>query len=195
MASDQNASAVDPQLAPPPLSTSRDSRLRLFYALWPDAATRAALAALQNGIGGRPTPADNLHLTLAFLGQQPDAILPLLRTVLASLSAAPLPLTLNHSGYFPRQRLAWIGPEPAPAALLELQQQLTRTLAQHLPHYQMAERFLPHVTLARKVAAAVPAPVASVAWRSSQIALVSSVTLAQGARYEVLAARVLDGSS
>lgn len=167
--------------------------LRLFYALWPDAATRAALAALQAGIDGRPTPPANLHLTLAFLGQQPQAALPLLQTLLAALPATPVPLNLNHSGYFPRQHLAWIGPEPAPAALLELQRRLTQALARQLPGYQPAERFLPHVTLARKAAAAIPVPATPIAWRSSQIALVRSITAAQGARYEVLATRQLEG--
>ena len=48
-----------------------DSHLpRLFYALWPDAAARAALAAWQASLGGAPTRPDKLHLTLAFLGRR-----------------------------------------------------------------------------------------------------------------------------
>ena len=51
---------------------------RLFFALWPDAATSVALAALAQQIaaesGGRPTAPGNVHLTLAFLGDQPRRI-------------------------------------------------------------------------------------------------------------------------
>lgn len=167
--------------------------LRLFYALWPDAATRTALAALQDGLGGRPTTPANLHLTLAFLGQQPATALPLLEAVLAELPSAPLPLTLNRSGYFERPRIAWIGPEPAPAALLDLQRTLSQALAQQPIRYQAAARFLPHVTLARNANAG-PAPLDTpIPWRSSEIALACSETLPQGARYRVLAARRLDG--
>lgn len=161
--------------------------LRLFYALRPDAATRTALGALQNGMAGRPTQPDNLHLTLAFLGQQPAAALPLLQALLAALPAAPLAFSLNRSGYFVRHRIAWIGPDPAPAALLDLQQQLVQALAHQPIHYEAPTRFMPHVTLARNTAAA-PEPVATpIAWRSSQIVLLRSETLAQGARYQVLA--------
>lgn len=165
--------------------------LRLFYALWPDAATRAALVALQSRVSGRPTRPDNLHLTLAFLGPQPAAALPLLQSVLAALPAAAIPLTLNCSGYFPRHRIAWIGPEPVPAALLDLQQQLMQALAQQPLRYEPPARFMPHVTLARNAAQAPPAVATPVAWRSSQIVLVQSDTLAQGARYRVLASREL----
>ena len=166
--------------------------LRLFYALWPDDATRAALTALQDDIDGRPTAPANLHLTLAFLGQQPAAALPQLEALLRQLPAAPLALPLNHCGYFPPPKIAWIGPEPAPAALLTLQRKLVQALTQLPIRYQPAARFLPHVTLARHAGAAPPSLPAPIRWRSSQIALACSETLPQGARYRVLAARQLD---
>ena len=166
--------------------------LRLFYALWPDAVTRDALLGLQRGLSGRPTQRDNLHLTLAFLGQQPAATLPLLRQVLASLPNAPLPLSLDRSGYFARHRIAWVGPTTAPAALLEVQQGLLQALAQQPIRFAPPPHFEPHVTLARNANAA-PEPITQpIPWRSSHIVLAQSMTLAQGARYEVLAARVLE---
>jgi RNA 2',3'-cyclic 3'-phosphodiesterase len=184
VAASASASASEPAAAAP--------TLRLFYALWPDAATREALLALQRGLTGRPTERDNLHLTLAFLGQQPAATLPLLRQVLASLPNAPLPLSLDRSGYFPRHRIAWVGPATAPAALLDMQQDLLRALAQLAIGFAPPPHFEPHVTLARNANAA-PEPIRQpIAWHSSQIVLAQSATLAQGARYEVLAARVLE---
>ena len=53
---------------------------RLFLALWPDPATAAALAVLARDVAehahGKATPPENIHLTLAFLGNQPSAIVP-----------------------------------------------------------------------------------------------------------------------
>jgi 2'-5' RNA ligase len=47
--------------------------LRAFFALWPDATVRAALAPLVRDIArkvhGRPTAVESIHLTLAFLGE------------------------------------------------------------------------------------------------------------------------------
>ena len=52
-------------------------RPNLFYALWPDDAVREELARLQTRLHGRLTRPPNLHLTLAFLGPQPEALQPL----------------------------------------------------------------------------------------------------------------------
>src|SRR6185436_19398373 len=50
--------------------------VRLFFALWPPAATVAALAAwavqVQKAAGGRVTRPESIHLTLAFLGEIAD---------------------------------------------------------------------------------------------------------------------------
>ena len=53
--------------APPP------DRHRVFFALWPDDATRSAISrATRDAVslsGGRPIAKDRLHLTVAFLGE------------------------------------------------------------------------------------------------------------------------------
>jgi len=55
--------------------TSESGPLRLFFALWPDDATRDALNRtgkwLHQHWGGRRMRADTLHITLAFLGSSP----------------------------------------------------------------------------------------------------------------------------
>lgn len=57
-----------------PVSAGPDT-LRLFFALWPDAATGDALSRtgklLHQHWGGRLMRADTLHITLAFLGRTP----------------------------------------------------------------------------------------------------------------------------
>ena len=54
-----------------PLSNERPETRRLFFALWPDEATRERMAALLKalrGARGRAVKAEKLHVTLAFIG-------------------------------------------------------------------------------------------------------------------------------
>ena len=51
--------------------------MRLFIAIQPDRQMKDALRAVQNelrrrGVEGNYTRAENLHLTLAFIGEYPD---------------------------------------------------------------------------------------------------------------------------
>ena len=43
--------------------------MRLFFALWPPRETALALERWAQGLEGRRTPADKVHLTLVFLGE------------------------------------------------------------------------------------------------------------------------------
>jgi hypothetical protein len=55
-----------------------EANQRLFFALWPDASMAEALATLAQQVaaesGGRPTAPGHVHVTLAFLGDQPRRI-------------------------------------------------------------------------------------------------------------------------
>src|SRR6476661_5320556 len=105
-------------------TSSRSDTVRLFYALWPDDATRTALLHLQTRLQGRKTPYDKLHVTLAFLGSQPVSVLPTLHDILADLPASPLTLTLDRLSYFTKNRIAWAGMHDVPETLLLLQRAL-----------------------------------------------------------------------
>ena len=50
------------------MNEQRESKKRLFFALWPDETTRSGLAKAARQWTRRPVPADNLHMTLQFLG-------------------------------------------------------------------------------------------------------------------------------
>lgn len=160
---------------------------RLFFALWPDAASRAALARLQTLVEGRLVPPPNLHLTLAFLGQQPDAALAPLSTLLDGLTLTPMDLELDRLGHFARQGAAWAGMSAPPPALLALQLELMTALerAGFTPASHGA--FRPHVTLARHAPAPRGDGCGPVRWRAGTLALVASG--ADDGRYRVLRAR------
>lgn len=169
--------------------------LRLFYALWPDEATRAALQRLQTALplSGRPVPAENLHLTLAFLGDQPEQQLPALKRILTRL---PCPaqqlkpgLQLDRAGYFKGSRIAWLGMQSPPAALMEMQASLARMLSEENIVYAAGGKFTPHISLARKSDPLPQIEFTPVDWQVMKLVLVRSSLLAGGSRYEVVACR------
>ncbi len=161
--------------------------LRLFYALWPDDATREALMHMQARMHGRKTRYENFHLTLAFLGQQPADLLPAMRKILADIRPAQISLVLDRIGYFTQSRIAWAGMHETPAALIALQRDLVQGLAQNNIACNGRSAFRPHVTLARDAAPPEDLPFEPVVWRADHVVLVESTTDREGVIYRVIA--------
>jgi len=151
---------------------------RLFFAIWPDAAARAALEKLSTQLearaGGRVVPAEKIHLTLAFLGEvTPDRADDLVKAA-DKVREAPFDLVLDRIGAFRRARVSWIGAsEPAPG-LISVEATLREALRAR--GFELEERpFTPHVTLIRKADKTLsPEAIEPIAWRVEEIALVSS---------------------
>jgi 2'-5' RNA ligase len=95
-----------------------------------------------------------LHVTLAFLGQQPADRLDVLREVAyqAAAGSSAGHLRLGAPGTFPARgnpRVLWIGLDGDLAALAELQQRLATGLRR--AGFSLEDRaFSPHITLARR---------------------------------------------
>ena len=96
---------------------------RLFFALWPDAAARDALAKAAACVdvreGHRVRPA-NLHLTLAFLGSVPAAAQAALMAAEPAPGAAAFTLEVGLAGWWRTSRVAWLAPLEEPLAKLEV---------------------------------------------------------------------------
>lgn len=170
---------------------SRPETVRLFYALWPDDATRTALMRLQTGLPGRKIPYDDLHVTLAFLGAQSVTTLTLLKEILDGLQTSAPMLTLDRVSYFKKNRIVWAGMHAVPHALLMLQRDLVSELEEKRVSFDRQLDFTPHVTLARDALAPSDAAFTPIVWQADEMALVESVTGAEGAHYRVLASRSL----
>jgi RNA 2',3'-cyclic 3'-phosphodiesterase len=168
------------------------NRLRLFYALWPDEATCSALAQLQLQARGRKTRRQNLHLTLAFLGDQPAAVLPLLQTILRQLPGPAPVLTIDRFGYFAGSRIAWAGMQAVPDELLQLQKTLAQKLEQRGIGFDRRPVFKPHITLARHAEAPAQQILTPFVWQATQVALVQSGAEGDGSLYRVLGSHRLD---
>ena len=148
---------------------------KLFFALWPDEDTRAALARLQPLAPGRAIAAAKLHLTLAFLGQQPATALAPLLAILDELAVAELRLRVDMLGYFQRPRIAWAGMSAPPPALSALQAELMARLEAAGFSAATHGEFKPHITLAREAKCAPPAAQFDpIPWHATEVALVES---------------------
>lgn len=164
-------------------------RPNLFYALWPDDQTRTELAKLQARIHGRLTRPQNLHLTLAFLGPQPEALLPVLRSILAHLDAEPMDLEIDRLGYFSKNRIAWAGMHTTPPALSHLQKVLVQELTRKGIACEASKVYRPHITLARRADAPSDLPYTPFRWRAEHIVLAQSPLPDDQPFYRVLASQ------
>ena len=171
--------------------------LRLFFALWPDDAVRASLAALTARLAaecdGRPTAAANLHATLAFLGNVPEERVVEFTTLAENVRAAPFDLVLDTVGYWRHNRIVWVGAGQSPEPLAPLAQRLKSGL-EALPWPVDDRPYFPHVTLlrdARRGPALRTTPL--LLWRVSDFALVSSTQQSGGVQYTPLRRWLLTG--
>ncbi|HEV8240882.1 MAG TPA: RNA 2',3'-cyclic phosphodiesterase [Thermoanaerobaculia bacterium] len=132
--------------------------LRLFvaFALSDEvrAAMRRRLGRLRSLVPqARWVDPDNAHLTLAFLGHQPEERVALLAAALRDVfwRYPAMPLRLHGGGTFPQgrpARVAWVGVR-APAELLPLQHDVADAAAGVLDWEPEKRPFHPHVTLTR----------------------------------------------
>jgi RNA 2',3'-cyclic 3'-phosphodiesterase len=108
---------------PSPAPAAPDT-LRLFFALWPDDATRDALNRagkwLHQHWGGRRMRADTLHITLAFLGSTPAEQLDALTACADAVQADAFELILDQAGYWRHNRIGWLGASQTPPQHVEL---------------------------------------------------------------------------
>ena len=130
--------------------------MRLFIAiglpepvreeLWRGAERLQAIS-----VSGRYAARESYHITLRFLGEQPESRLSDLARAMAGCEAAPFSLRLGEFGRFGQRDgdVIWRGIEPS-AELECLHRSLTRQLTAVC--FPVEDRpFVPHLTLARRV--------------------------------------------
>ncbi len=166
---------------------------RLFFAMWPAPAAARELARIGEGLaglaGGRPVPAEKIHMTLAFLGALDEEGEGTAVLAASKVKGRSVRMSIDAVGSFRRSRVGWAAPSRPDPALAELQATLAEALRAR--GFTLEDRpFTPHVTLVRKIAKPVPpAPVEPVEWCSKAFTLAESTG---GGRYEVRESWVLD---
>ncbi len=202
----------------PPEPETGGAPQRLFFALWPDQATRQRLAhyckwlirSKNQSLRGRPVPADNLHITLAFLGnidaRQRACVELIAASIREDVSCPTFELRLDQSGHWSRSRVLWLRPSETPESLARLAGRL-QSGARQCGLSLDIRPYRPHLTVARKVSMGRfskdkvskdriskdkdPQSVENMCaerlrWAVSSFVLVRSIPLPQGVRYEVL---------
>lgn len=130
--------------------------MRLFVAVRFDGAALDELCRVRDALArvklcGHMTARENLHLTLAFLGEQPEGAVPQLRAAMERAAGAPFALTLATPGRFRQERgdIWWTGIQPYPP-LEALARRLRRELVQS--GFPVDEKpFRAHITLGRGI--------------------------------------------
>ena len=179
---------------------ARGASLRLFFAVTPDPGARQSLMALAAEVasvtGGRAPRAENLHLTVAFLGEvDPQHVADIEAIGATSATASgPFVIIFDRVGLFRDAGVAWIAPSEMPAGLLRIVEALRDALQTEGLRVDQRD-FRPHVTLARRCTrplSGVTAP--HIQWRVEALALIASQTLPEGPHYrEVATWRLADG--
>ena len=145
--------------------------MRLFFALWPPRETALALERWAQAVEGRRTPAGNIHLTLAFLG---EADVQKALAAASRVQAAGFRLPIEEARHWDHNGIVWAGPHRAPAELARLVEALQLELYREA--FILERRpFAPHVTLVRKAAPPPALPgLPRVVWPAREFLLVSS---------------------
>lgn len=132
--------------------------MRAFIAIELPATIRAELAALQRelattGAEVKWVEADNLHVTMRFLGEITQAQRQTIESLLLEVARgrAPIDAALSEVGTFPERgipRVIWVGIGQGADQLSRLAQEIERGLAAlSIPNEE--RRFTAHVTLGR----------------------------------------------
>ena len=132
--------------------------IRLFVALSLPEEVRLRLEGLRGGLpGARWQSAEQMHLTLRFIGEVDGGAFAEIRDALAQIRAEAFTLALEGVGHFPprgRVRILWAGVVPNPA--LNQLRERTEAAVTGLGFEPDGRNYAPHVTLAR-FASKVPA--------------------------------------
>ena len=140
---------------------------RLFFAIELPADVREQIVAWRAahfpGEAGRPVAADNLHLTLAFLGEVSADKQKALAALAGRIRQPGFTLTLDDAGQWLRSRVVWLGTPRSPRGPLQLAETL-RAQAARSGCYQSPRPFHPHITLLRDASHAVALPPPGFCW-------------------------------
>jgi RNA 2',3'-cyclic 3'-phosphodiesterase len=129
--------------------------MRLFIALDIDDAIRERISRFAEGVqafapDARWVKPESLHVTLKFIGEQPEETVMQIENALKNVSRNAVEIHFHSYGFFPTAKAArvfWIGMDASPQ-LVALASSIDETMAM-LGIARQDRAFSPHITLAR----------------------------------------------
>lgn len=131
----------------------KESRPRLFLALWPDDGVRQAISkeiVQFSHVSAKRVKPENYHITLAFLGNVPVGHVSGIVEELSKVNFSAFDFRIDFVMYIHRSRMLWLTPRRGSEPLGAL----VKSISQHLESCGFApERkpFAAHITIARNV--------------------------------------------
>jgi len=161
---------------------------RLFFALWPTDALRDRLAAavqpIVAGSHSRAIPAENFHITLAFLGAVPTDNVPRVMEAASQIVAAPFVLSIERLETWRSAHLLCLTPRASGALQNVFDDLRCNLLACGVEPDQ--KEFRPHITVAREwTNADIDGPIGVFVWPADDIVLIESESDPNGSRYQI----------
>lgn len=128
------------------------STKRLFFALWPDHRQRDRMrdfiSPVAKLVEGRAIDRRNWHVTLAYIGEFPEQLIPSLQKAASQVQMEPFRLRFDKLEFWPRPKVAALVTPNVPPELQALVQQLNHVLLS--ANIVVEERtYRPHVTVVR----------------------------------------------
>lgn len=163
---------------------------RLFFALWPDHRQRETLRDLLtpvlSSVEGNKVDRRNWHVTLVFIGEFPARRIPELQEAVSDIRCPTLRLRFDRVSFWARPKVAALQTATVPVEMSSLVTQIEMA-AEPFGFRPQNRTYRPHITLARKVRAFHPEPLArptELVW--SGFELMESVPTARGVHYSPL---------
>jgi 2'-5' RNA ligase len=165
---------------------------RIFFAIWPDNDAQKQLAGLAKQLrleslcGGRKIKAENIHLTLVFVGKvYPDNLKALYDAGdrIKQSGSPAFDLVIDEIRYWKHSHIVYLAPREVPHALANLVNALREAIS--TAGFSLEQRvYAPHITLVRN-AFCQPLPELGepIVWRVREWTLVKSEQTGNGSVY------------
>ena len=164
--------------------------MRLFFGLKPEPKIALEIATWRDKAlppMRHSVHVDNLHITLAFLGEIHESQLETLMSSAAQVAASPFEISMNQMGYWRKPDLLWIAAERIPDAIIALAKELG-SLSVSMGSRREKRAYFPHITIVRNCRVPPPIniikPVFTLCF--SHYSLFESINTRSGVRYRQL---------
>lgn len=161
---------------------------RLFFALWPDDDTRQTLQHISAALplsSRQRVVAENWHITLVFIGNVDEALVPKVIDVAMPISVPAITLVFDQLEYWHRAGVLCLTCSQPELTAANLVTQLSTPLAE-LGIQLDTRPYRPHITLGRHIRELPTADFQPIIWYANKFALVESVSSPSGVIYRPL---------